>query len=84
MLNLNILSCECLHKPAFQMIAEFHYFSLFSLGKSLSDPKNFQPNLAVRSVPAKGTRWLTGNTGYTLMGMVRSSRLTVKVICFAV
>ena len=58
----------------------FQTVSLFFLGQSLLDPlKNFQQIPAGRLKPAKETRWLTGNTGYTLMGMVRSSRLTVKV-----
>ena len=41
--------------------------------------KNFLLNRAGRSRPVKEMRWLTGITGYTLMGMVRQSWLAVKV-----
>ena len=35
----------------------------------------------VRLKRVKGTRWLTGNTGFTLKRIARSSRPIVKVNC---
>ena len=56
----------------------------FFFFKSLLVPfKSFLLNRAMRSRPVKEMRWLTGITGYPLMGMVRQSWLAVKVPCFS-
>lgn len=54
-------------------------FCLFLDTVPLGTLESFQQNRAMRSQPAKEMRWLRGNTGYTLMGIVGSSRPTVKV-----
>ena len=52
----------------------------FFITQSLLAPfKSFLLNRAVRSRSVKEMRWLTGITGYTLMGMVRQFWLAVKV-----
>ena len=52
----------------------------FVITQSLLVPfKSSLLNRAVRSRPVKEMVWLTGITGYTLMGMTRPSWLAVKV-----
>ena len=65
---------------SWERLVSFLQRLFFFITQSLLVPfKSFLLNRAVRSRPAKEMRWLTGITGYSLMGMVRQSWLAVKV-----